>query len=778
MRIYFQKVKRLFSDRGLQLCLVLSLLCLFLFFGKLLVHPNTVYFNSGGDGMLVYYNSIWHVKNDASFLKETSLNYPYGENVFFTACQPPLTNTIRLISRVIDISDYTVGITNLAMLLSIVLCAVFLYLIFRELKVNYIFGAVCATAIAYLSPQIDRLGSHYVLTYEFALPAFLFLLIKFWQKPSMKRSMGIALLAFCMAFIQLYFFVFFAFISLFYWAILFFRRDRGFGRLRFVIKHVLVQVILPITALQAMIFFVNHVKDRTAMPWGFLEYKSNWDGIFFPFHMPYADLAKKIYTPGEVNWEGLAYVGLAGLICFLFIALSMLRKLLNREFRQLLRPTDNRMLNIFFWAGLFAMFYSFGYPFIWTAFDGLVDHLSFLRQIRAIGRFAWIFYYVINILAVYLAYNWLHNRNRWMHTAFICLAALTLTHDAWCNVRLFQDGHNNELPQLTDVNNVLPEDQWIGGIKPEAYQAIIPLPYMHIGSENINIIPSGDIEKYLYIISLKTKLPTLAFRASRASLSQTYSNIALFLEPDGMPGIITDLKDSRPFLLLVDEARLNKAERLMLSVSKPIAHTGVYSVFSLSLESLKTVYSDKTTEVNRHFERARKFIQGEHVYSSDSVPHYLRIHYDDLKYPAPLLGAGAKECDVREYCTAYEGGIPQAVTDTDYIFSVWMKDFKTDVYPRMTIEIASMDSAGKVFKWEYTSPANLLKKFYGKWALLEGGFRFHHPSDRVKITFWSVELPRKNKLVLDEFLVRPAGDTIYEVQGNLLFVNNRIFKKQ
>jgi hypothetical protein len=773
----FQRVKRLFQDKGFRLCLVLSVFCLSLFFGKLLVHPNSVYFNSKGDGMLVYYNSIWHVKNDPSFIKETSMNYPYGENVFFTACQAPITNTIKLVSKVIDISDYTVGITNLVMLLSIVLCAIFLYLVFKELKVHYVFAAVCATAIAFLSPQIDRLASHYVLTYEFAIPAFLFLLIKFWQQPSLKRSIVIALLAFFMAFIQLYFFVFFALISLFYWLILFAMRDRGFGRISFVLKHFIIQIILPFAFLQVILFFANHVNDRTAIPWGFFEYTSSWEGVFFPFKMPYKDVVKQFYAPGNVEWEGLAYIGLGGVITFLLVSLGFLKKLLNFQFSALLRPTDNRLLNIFFWAGLMAMFYSFAYPFIWTPFRGIVDHLSFLRQIRAIGRFAWIFYYVINIVAVYLAYNWVKNKNLYFRYSFLALVAALFCYDAWMNVRNFQNDHNNELPQLTDVGNKLPEDQWINNISCKAYQAIIPLPYLHIGSENVDFIPEGNIEKYLYIVSLKTKLPTIAFRASRASLSQTYKNISLFLEPDLMPGILNDLPDKRPFLVLVDEAHMKPTERKVLDVSKFLARTEVYSVYSLNLEDLRSLYADKKAQAFEEFQKAKKFSQEAGVFSSDSIPHYLRLHYDETNNPQALFGSGAKECAVRDYCVAYEGPLPFAVTDTDYVFSLWMKDFKKDVYPRMTIEIATMDSLGKVYKWDYASPAALLKKFYKDWALLEGRFRFRSAKDKVKITFWSLEIPVKNTLVLDEFLARPAGDTIYESSPERLLINNRIYTK-
>ncbi len=99
----------------------------------------------------------------------------------------------------------------------------------------------------------------------------------------------------------------------------------------------------------------------------------------------------------------------------------------------------------------------------------------------------------------------------------------------------FMDGHqdiiNTSIKELDDKGNNLPEDNWLNKINPNQYQAIIPLPYFHVGSENLWLEPNSDILKNTFIVSLKTGLPTTGVAMSRTSLSQTFNQISLLLEP-------------------------------------------------------------------------------------------------------------------------------------------------------------------------------------------------------------------------------------------------------
>ena len=182
----FKRIKNVVFERGFLLTLSLSIFFLVWGYGKLLEYPNSKYFGANGDGLQAYYGAVYHVKHDPTYWRSQGMNYPYGEQVFFTGGQPLVANVIKLVSHVIDISDYTVAILNLIMLFSIVLSALCIYLIFKQLKLPWIYSAMVAVAIAFLSPQTERLGGHYSLTYQFAIPLFILALMKFYENPSTK----------------------------------------------------------------------------------------------------------------------------------------------------------------------------------------------------------------------------------------------------------------------------------------------------------------------------------------------------------------------------------------------------------------------------------------------------------------------------------------------------------------------------------------------------------------------------------------------------------------
>lgn len=156
--------------------------------------------------MQTYYTTLYHFKYDKYYFHHDGMNYPFGESFFFTAGHTPVINVLKTLHPFVDIFPYLIFCINLTMLASIVLCALCIYLIFKSLKLPVIYSAAAAIGITFLSPQIHRLGG--TLSYEFAIPAFIYLLIKFNRAPSLKISLLIAFLVFFLMMTYLYFFAF------------------------------------------------------------------------------------------------------------------------------------------------------------------------------------------------------------------------------------------------------------------------------------------------------------------------------------------------------------------------------------------------------------------------------------------------------------------------------------------------------------------------------------------------------------------------------------------
>ena len=758
--------------KGFLLTLILSLIMLEVFYGKLFNHCNTVYFGDSMDALQSYYSALYHITHDKSYFHTVGMNYPYGENIFFTGGHIPMVFALKLINNIVNISAYTIGIINIFMLLSIVICALSIYLIFREFSLPPVYSSIVAVCIAFMSPQIQRLGG--TLSYEFFIPLFMYLLIKFYKNPSIKKSILIGLFTFFGITSHFYFFVFFCFLSFFFWVVLFFSRERDFSKIGFVAKHLFLQIIFPFIALNIILRLTNNVNDRTQYPWGFFVYTSSWCGVFFPFGKPYESLARILYKPsGSPDWEGINYIGAVAVVSFFALIAIVLSKTFTGKFKEILAVTDKKILNIFFWASVAAMLYSFGYPFVWKK-DFFIHYIGPLKEVRALGRCGWLLFYVMNIVAFYNLYYWLKNKNKGLKYSLLLIAFTALFTDTYVYINHHQDTLNASIKELTDKQNNLPDDSWLKTINLDKYQAIIPLPYFHVGSENVWLSAESDILKYVLIVSLKSGLSTTAVTLSRTSLSQTYKNISIVLEPYKKLDILKDLPDTKPFLVMAQPDKVNEMEKHLLSMCKFLLQTPNYSVYELSNSTLQHYSDSLYTQTKNDFRKTKTYLIG-NFYSTDSIKNFIHLDYEDKPNPITYQGKGAYSGTINNYNILYEGNIPN-YKDSNYIFSFWMYDFTTDLYPRSTIEILLKDSTGKLYNAIYTAPLHILKVLDGKWALLEQEVKIRHASDKIKITLWNNDLKKTNLITLDEFWLKPSSTNIFQENPDYIFKNNRYYR--
>lgn len=769
------RLKNIIFNKGFVFTFLLSMFCLCFFYGKLLRHPNQIYFSANGDGLQSYYVALYHVKYDVSYWHLDGLNYPYGEQVFFTGCQPFVTNTIKLVSNIIDISNYTVGILNLIMLLSIVVSALSLYLIFKHFKLPNFYSGIAGTAIAFLSPQIIRLGGHFSLTYQFAIPLFILLLLKFYKAPTVKKSILIGILTFFMAGTHFYFFGFFAILSFFYWLILYFSDEQIFSKTKFATKHIFIQLLSPFLLLQGIIFFIDNVKDRTNFPWGYMTYISNWTGVLYPTNKFYTPVFEKLFTPAFPEWEGYAFIGVVAVIIFIGMILLAIRNVLNREFVKVFQITNDKILNTFFWGSFFALLLAFGYPFSIKGCEDWLSNSGPLKQLRGIGRLTWLFYYVINIIAFYKLYQWASLKSHLAKQFWLGIILFFVCYDAYIMSIDKQPNLNNSVEQLNDTQNLLEENKWINEIKTDNFQAIITLPYFHVGSENVWISPESEIIKDVFITSIKTGLPTTSLILSRVSLSQTYNNIQIVKGPYRPLDIVKDFKNEKPFLVLVRENELNKEEKFLLSKCKKIKEAKNFNIYELTTETLKHISDYLYAETQDELKNTKTFLV-DGLQSSDSIKTFVYKNYEDQPNTNSFLGNGCLEGKIKDYNVLFKGTIPN-MKEGDYVVSFWMGDFRTDVYPRSTVELAFTDSTGAVYGTSYFNPGKNMSVMDGNWALIESNFRLKNKTDQLIVTIWNQDITSdKKRIHLDELLIRPTETRIFKnISAEHITLNNRTY---
>lgn len=181
-----------------QLPLLAGLIILFVYFSiyytPLIFNPNSYLLASDADGLKNYYTYAYYIQNDSSFVNTHAVNYPYGEHFAYTDSQPALSILLKGLKTIFPfIGQYSIGILNFLLFLSVLIAFVIIFFIFVQYKLNKWFATFAAVGIILLSPQFYRLYGHYSLFYLWFVPAAWYAHLKFFQKPSIKNSIYIIL---------------------------------------------------------------------------------------------------------------------------------------------------------------------------------------------------------------------------------------------------------------------------------------------------------------------------------------------------------------------------------------------------------------------------------------------------------------------------------------------------------------------------------------------------------------------------------------------------------
>jgi len=640
-----------------------------------------------------------------------------------------------------------------------------------------LYSSILSVCIAFLSPQLSRFGGHFSLSYVFVIPLIIYLLIRFYRNSSITLTFIIGLVTFLAATTHLYFMAFYSLLLLFFWLSLIFSEKKEFGKPKFYLPHIFLQLVLPFLLLQIIFLFIDNVSDRTSSPWGYLYYRAYPESIFLPVGKPYGKFLDRIMSFKHIDWEGYAYIGLVAVIGFFFILKHVFSNLFHGRYKMIFSVTDNKLLNIFFWASFVGLLYSFGLPFI-LKLEFLIDYIGPLRQMRGIARFSWIFFYVMNIVSFYILWQWVKKQKKHFFKYLMLIISLGfICYDAWLNSKSQEFYLDNKIPVLDDWENKLPENKWVKDIDPCAYQAIIPIPYFHIGSENYWIESKCDIAKYCFIVSLKTGLPTTGVMLGRTSISQSVKTIQLFLEPYKEIEIIDDFPNEKPFLLLVGNCdEQNQNEKNLVNMSNNLFTTDNFAIYELGFEKLKHLSDSLYFKYFEKMNAEKKLFEFGSLFCTDSLENFIYRSFDDKYSTGYYSGNGAYEGNMKDYNVIFEGNIPNYKTEGDYVASFWFGNATKDIFPRTTMEILFLDSLDNIYKYDYQNVGKFYSIIDKNWALVEYSFRLNNPSDKLKLTLWNWNL-KKEKILIDELLIRPFSNDIYRRFPGKLARNDRYYLK-
>ncbi|MBX7203827.1 MAG: hypothetical protein K1X81_00225 [Bacteroidia bacterium] len=770
--------KAIHIDGWLWCTLTGSLAFLAAFFWPLLTNPGHVFYNTGGDGFQTYFTALFHIKFDSSYGTQQAMNYPFRESIFFTGCEPLYSIPLKLLSPYVETDSTLIALTNLAPLLSIVLCTLFLYLILRSLTIPGLWSCVFAIGISYLSPQVIRLQGHYSLTYQFALPFFIYQFIRFHKKASTTVSIQTGAAVFLLGIVHLYFVAFFLFLLAGYWVWQI--AQQGRQQFRFAFFHVVIQGILPVAALLLLMNWLNTASDRTAMPWGMMAYKSTLSGMFYPYARPYEFMVKTFFEPELTEWEGLAYAGIFGILTSLALLSGKIRQLVQNFKRpsQHLAVTGNALLDTFLWTAVAVAMYGCG-RILFINTEKVMDYLGPLKQLRGIGRFTWLFFYIINITGVYFFYHLLQNRTKPVRILVMGLLAVAVYTDAIANVRLINQTLNNRLPSLDDHSNQLPENNWINLITPSAFQAILPLPFFQVGAENFGTgMQHHQVVLTTELIVLKTGLPMVSMTSSRSSLKESWLNFQYALENYRPLQVLQWYPNKKPLLVLAWPDKIPPAQKnLFLKCKKIFESPGGYGVYELPYDSL-------LFDSNRIYRQQESMIQtipsypfhGESGLSvSDTGGNLTYFSFDNEQGKENgYFSKGCKKIKSKKFQLLLSKKL-HLPAEERFNCSFWIKDISADLKGRIFILFVTKNIKGETVQYnQFYAPGNIVAAD-AEWGLIEFPITFKPEETNLEIYVHNDDLPSGSYYCIDEFLLKPENCHVLKKDTAFLMHNNRYF---
>lgn len=723
-----------------------------------------------GDGLKDFYNTYYHVEYDSSAFHSSSMNYPYGDYYTYTGAMPHVFVPLR-IARSLgadNCSQLVLPLNNIFLILSIFICAIALFLIFRELGLNYFISVVGAVLITMLSPQLERIGSHITLGYMFILPLMIYWFIRLIKTNNIAYSIWEGLLLLWSGFVHPYYLIFFGIFNLCFWLYVLIWDKQWFVKRKTVILHVLISFLIPCISFLILNGIGNTPADRAAVPYGLKAYAGRLEGVFFPYGRSYFHKPEFLHN---IEWEAISYIGIVSVCITISCLIKFITNIIQKRWSHLFDVTGNRMLNVFLVISIIVLLFSIGVPLLWVKSCHL-SYLGPLAQIRALARFEWLFYYMINIVTVYILGRWIvsDGKNKAFRYGTGIIILLIMSFEVYSYNKNFS--LVNENPLLTDYDNNLPKNQWVKEYQWSDYQAIIPLPLFHIGTEHIWIDDNANMFKQAAYVSLKTGLPMSGNYASRSPIKCSYNNIALKWSPLEQYALLNDLPNRKPFLVVVpkDDNLLNENEKNIVSHSQLLFDTGNHNYYRLECDDLEKNYQEYKSQQEEKCQTVSVFERGNGVWSDREDGLLIVTDWDNLQSEKKFLGNGALQCDLSRYNKLWDNVIE---TDKDEIeISFWMSDFTEDMYARSVIEICTKKDDGETRYYEMNDIFRHVVNLYNGWALISVKIPASKGTNHLSVVVGNLKI-MPHQVCFDNLIIRDTDVNVLSTDGESTLLNNK-----
>ncbi len=744
----------------------------------MVMHPWNVIPYITGDGGKNIFTYLYHALYGKG-IWFTGMNYPYGEHIVFAADQPLLSVTLNSFTN--STPGQALALMGWLISLSYIIAISYIYKILSHFGVKPFIALFFAGLIGIFTPQLMRIQGHYGLSYSCIMPMLFFWTIRYNENPQWKYPFYIFILGCFFTFLHPYFAAF-----ILIWVIAYAVGCFIFTKNTFTewIKHVLPILFSAISVLALFVLMMkltDPAKDRPVSPLGMLENCTTANQIFTSYFSPVWRYVKDHtkYTGVSESGEGYNYVGIVTIAVLLFsLVMGIINKLNKNENNNIV--SNRRFSPIWLFIAITTLLFSMGVPFIWHM-EWLLDYVSLLRQFRTLGRFGWIFYYVIAVYSVVVINTWYVHYIRKKKTVTGYLIILT-TMAIWS-----YEASGYVLHEKKDLDNaadniaiISPPGKitWPGFLKEHHFvsgdfQALLIFPFFEIGTEKLSMgddfngLNTFGISIYA---ALQLHLPMIDAMMSRTSWSIAEKQVKIIAGPYVHKPILDEIKNDKPFLLLQYEGdSLTIDQKYLLTASDYIDHFQscyIYACYPSRLRANDKKNADSINAITPYIKPGNdSSIRG-------SGTWYIN-HFDSGTATQLLFSNGAIPQIPEVETTIANIPVKPGYDNQLYEFSCWFLLSKYDPYcPYYNIQL--LDSSGNKIK-EMNGFVKHSTDNYGLWFRSNVFFTIPASCSQLKCRLFNYN--KKCYQILDEIMLRPAEALIISKDANEnIMVNNHLFK--
>lgn len=738
--------------------------------------PTSDFLSSSGDGLKNYVTPMYHIKHGTNFVDFQGMNYPYGEHVLFSDNQPIFSASLLFLKSFFpSIVYYVPSLIHWSMLASLLFAGLLILLIFRKFNIPDWFGILATIGITLLVPQNVRMGGHFGLAHAFVIPLFFYLLLLFEETKKYKYIIILSIAGIIVGQLHFYFFGIYLLLtaSYIFFRIIFSAKNKQLWKETTWLSGIL---FITFATMQLWVMSSHVMENRPSDPYGFLVYSSNLEGIFLNKKAPVLSFIDKYLIKfKKTSSEGKSYIGIIPLILFIILFGRFIKNKMKVRFFKEIEEHNLFLRALFATSLVLGILFAVGFPFVIPPLEKLIQYLGPLKQLRSIGRFAWIFFYTANIFGFIYIYK-VVIKDAPKSTLYFIVPLLFLFNFSDGFIQLDQ----KEL-KLRDVSEfskefTKSEDYYFSKVNPDEYQAILPIPYFHIGSENFDFHQNGISFISTSSAGFWSGLPSMGVMMSRTDLKQSLKSLSFaFSNGYRVPKLLDDLPSKKPILIFVDKHSIDSKRKyfdnlinhspLVFENKKTALHRLDISVFEKMVAKNRAKYLSEIDSIS--------LFKINDIQSTDSVSNFIYENYNNLSQERTYLGEGSFMGTDKKY-TLFQGQLPEHKKGKKYNISFWVYigeqlNSSTDYF------IQEIDKSGKQIKQiRHSVRGGDIALFDNDWAFIEYDLVLDSDQSTVKIDFKN---PMTEKFYIDELLIRPVEVNLYQNDSKIVWKNNRYYKK-